>query len=137
MTVAFPVAGLRTRWLLVPAGSVAVADGYTGIYPAETPGGWRLRGRVGARMFDAAANPPALLQPGDHVVFEPVRKLPRAPRRAPPPPPTGEPLLRVISPGAFTSVQGGPRHGLASSGVPAGGAMDLGSLAAAKRTRGN
>jgi len=137
MTGGFPVARLRTPRVRVPAGSLAVADGYTGIYPAETPGGWRLLGRVGARMFDAAANPPALLQPGDHVVFEPVRKLPRAPRRAPPPPPTGEPLLRVISPGAFTSVQGGPRHGLASSGVPAGGAMDLASLAAANRTLGN
>ena len=137
MTGGFPLPRLRTPRLRVPAGSIAIADGYTGIYPVESPGGWRLLGRVAARMFDPAAEPPALLHPGDRVVFEPVRKLPAAP---PPPPsraPRGEPLLRVIAAGAFTSVQGGPRYGLASSGVPAGGAMDLASLAAANRALGN
>jgi len=43
MSGGFPVARLRTPRVRVPAGSLAVADGYTGIYPAETPGGWSLR----------------------------------------------------------------------------------------------
>ena len=80
MTGGFPVARLHTPRVRVPAGSLAVADGYTGIYPAETPGGWRLLGRVSARMFDPAAKPPALLRPGDRVVFEPVRRIAK-PRR--------------------------------------------------------
>ena len=61
---------LKTPRVRVPAGSLAVADGYSGIYPADTPGGWRLIGRVAARMFDADASPPALLSPRDHVIFE-------------------------------------------------------------------
>ncbi|HEY5676518.1 MAG TPA: allophanate hydrolase subunit 1, partial [Myxococcales bacterium] len=64
MTGGFAVPRLRTPRVRVPAGSLAVADGYTGIYPAETPGGWRLIGRVADAMFDPAADPPALLRAG-------------------------------------------------------------------------
>ena len=136
MTGGLGLPRLRTPRVRVPAGSLAVADVYTGIYPAETPGGWRLIGRVAEAMFDAAADPPALLRPGDRVVFEPVEKLASAPRPAPGPV-AKDPILRVVSPGAFTSVQGGPRYGLAASGVPAAGAMDLASLGAANRALGN
>jgi len=137
MSGGFPVARLRTPRVRVPAGSLAVADGYTGIYPAETPGGWRLLGRVSTRMFDPAATPPALLRPGDRVVFEPVRKLPKPRPSAKSGRPAGDALLRVVAPGAFTSIQGGPRYGLSSSGVPAGGAMDLRALATANWACGN
>jgi len=137
MTGGFPLPRLRTPRVKVPAQSLAIADGYTGIYPAETPGGWRLLGRVGARMFDPCANPPALLRPGDRVILEPVEQLPELPAPRPRPAPSGEPLLRVVAPGASTSVQGGPRYGLLSSGVPAGGAMDLAALASANRAVGN
>lgn len=136
MTGGFALPRLRTPRVRVPAGSLAVADGYTGIYPAETPGGWRLIGRVADAMFDPAADPPALLRPGDRVVFEPVEQLAAA-ARPPPQPGAADPILRVISPGAYTSVQGGPRYGLSASGVPAAGAMDLASLAAANRALGN
>lgn len=54
----------------VPAGSVAVAGVQAGIYPAATPGGWRLLGRTATRLFDAGHVPPALLQPGDHLRLE-------------------------------------------------------------------
>ncbi|HET9752450.1 MAG TPA: carboxyltransferase domain-containing protein, partial [Myxococcales bacterium] len=135
MTGGLGLPRLRTPRVRVPAGSLAVADVYTGIYPAETPGGWRLIGRVAEAMFDAAADPPALLRPGDRVVFEPVEKLASAPRPASAPV-AKDPVLRVVSPGAFTSVQGGPRYGLAASGVPAAGAMDLAALGAANRTLG-
>src|SRR5581483_246052 len=137
MTGGFAVPRLHTPRVRVPAGSLAIADGFTGIYPAATPGGWRLIGRVAARMFDPATDPPALLRPGDRVVFEPVARLREPPAATPSPPPAGDPLFRVIGPGAFTSVQGSPRYGLASSGVPAGGAMDLALLAAANRAVGN
>lgn len=53
----------------VPAGSVAIADGQTSVYPFDSPGGWRLIGRTDVRMFDATREPPALIRPGDRVRF--------------------------------------------------------------------
>lgn len=55
--------------LKVPAGSVAIAAGQTGIYPAETPGGWHVIGRTPVRPFDAARAEPFLFHPGDEVRF--------------------------------------------------------------------
>lgn len=60
----------RTR---VPAGSVAIADEFTSIYPLASPGGWRLIGRTDEVLFDPRREPPALLAPGDRVRFEVVR----------------------------------------------------------------
>lgn len=61
----------RTR---VPAGSVGVAGGRTGIYPSGSPGGWRLIGATPLRMFDPARETPALLLAGDRVRFEPITR---------------------------------------------------------------
>jgi KipI family sensor histidine kinase inhibitor len=122
----------------VPQGSVAIGGSWTGIYPSASPGGWRLIGRASVRLFDPRSDPPALLRAGDRVAFEAVRaeELPVfSPELAPGP--TGRPLFRVVSPGLFTSVQGTPRFGLGSCGVPAGGAMDSLSLAAANALVGN
>jgi KipI family sensor histidine kinase inhibitor len=59
----------RTR---VPAGSVALAGGYTGIYPQNSPGGWQLIGTTELDLFDADRDPPALLWPGRNVRFQEV-----------------------------------------------------------------
>ena len=59
----------RTR---VPAGSVAIAERQTGIYPRTSPGGWHVIGRTPRAMFDADRDPPALLRAGDLVRFVPV-----------------------------------------------------------------
>ncbi|WP_027933313.1 5-oxoprolinase subunit B family protein [Amycolatopsis thermoflava] len=56
----------RTR---VPAGSVAIAGEFTGVYPRSSPGGWRLLGHTDAVLFDSRAERPALLAPGDRVRF--------------------------------------------------------------------
>ncbi|NUU16077.1 allophanate hydrolase subunit 1 [Cellulomonas humilata] len=53
----------------VPAGSVAIADEFSAVYPAATPGGWRLLGRCDVELFDVDREPPALLQPGTRVRF--------------------------------------------------------------------
>ena len=53
----------------VPAGSVALADSYAGIYPTASPGGWRLVGRTDVTLFDPDRSPPALLTPGTRVRF--------------------------------------------------------------------
>ncbi|MEU9825092.1 5-oxoprolinase subunit B family protein [Micromonospora chersina] len=54
----------RTR---VPAGSVALAGPYAGIYPTASPGGWLLVGRTDLVLFDVHADPPARLTPGTRV----------------------------------------------------------------------
>ena len=62
----------------VPAGSVGLAGGFSGIYPRSSPGGWQLIGHTDAVMFDVGRDPPALLAPGGRVRFVAVQ-----PRRAP------------------------------------------------------
>jgi KipI family sensor histidine kinase inhibitor len=56
----------RTR---VPAGSVALAGEFSGVYPRESPGGWQLIGRTDIAVFDLSRDPAALLRPGNRVRF--------------------------------------------------------------------
>ena len=53
----------------VPAGSVALADSWCGVYPTASPGGWQLIGRTDAVLWDVRRTPPALLAPGTRVRF--------------------------------------------------------------------
>lgn len=53
----------------VPAGSVALAGQFSGIYPRQWPGGWQLIGRTDAVLWDLARPAPALLTPGLSVQF--------------------------------------------------------------------
>lgn len=72
----------RTR---VPRGAVGLAGEFTGAYPRETPGGWRLIGSTTATLFDPDAAAPAssaLLAPGTRVRFVPVRAAAHATSRA-------------------------------------------------------
>jgi len=63
---------LATPRARVAAGSVAIGGAQTGIYPRESPGGWRLLGRTPWVLFDPRREPPALLQPGDRVRFRAI-----------------------------------------------------------------
>jgi len=56
----------------VPAGSVAIANLQTSIYPYAIPGGWSIIARTPLRLFDAQRAEPALLGPGDRVRFLPI-----------------------------------------------------------------
>lgn len=58
----------------VPPGSVAIAAGQTGIYPAETPGGWHIIGRTWLKPYDPARAQPFLFRPGDLVRFHAVTR---------------------------------------------------------------
>ncbi|QZN87320.1 urea amidolyase family protein [Cellulomonas sp. C5510] len=60
----------------VPAGAVAVAGEYAAVYPAATPGGWRLLGTCDVPLFDVDRDPPALLRPGTRVRFVPSDAAP-------------------------------------------------------------
>jgi KipI family sensor histidine kinase inhibitor len=56
----------------VEAGSVAIANAQTSIYPFATAGGWNVIGRTPLALFDPAREPASLLEPGDAVVFLPI-----------------------------------------------------------------
>lgn len=56
----------------VPAGSVGIADGRTGLYALASPGGWTLIGRTAFRLFDATAEQPFVLAPGMRVRFRAI-----------------------------------------------------------------
>jgi inhibitor of KinA len=60
---------LETPRTHVPAGTVAIAGSQTGIYPIDSPGGWRLIGHTSFRLFDPDADRPFLFSPGDEVKF--------------------------------------------------------------------
>ncbi|MHB8511699.1 MAG: 5-oxoprolinase subunit PxpB [Actinomycetota bacterium] len=53
----------------VPAGSVAIAGEYCGIYPSATPGGWHVIGTTDAKLFDPERDHPMLLEPGMNLEF--------------------------------------------------------------------
>jgi KipI family sensor histidine kinase inhibitor len=140
----------------VPAGSVAIAGGLAAVYPAASPGGWRLLGRTTARLWDPDRDPPALLGPGTRVRFRAVDNLPapvdrtRADRTRADRPAldqaaaagitssTGVPRrVEVLQPGPLTTIQDLGRAGLAHLGVPASGAADADSLRLANSLVGN
>jgi len=56
----------------VPAGSVAIASEFTGIYPMVSPGGWHLLGSTDAVLWDETRSEPALVAPGATVRFVPT-----------------------------------------------------------------
>ncbi|TCP39366.1 KipI family sensor histidine kinase inhibitor [Tamaricihabitans halophyticus] len=64
---------LETPRTTVPAGSLAVANQYTVVYPGSTPGGWSIIGRsVSAPLWDPHRSPPNLVHVGDQVRFRVV-----------------------------------------------------------------
>lgn len=141
----------RTR---VPAGSVALAGPYSGIYPRESPGGWQLVGRTDAPVWDVTRERPALLLPGDEVRFLAVRELVATakvrPDQAIGPASPVETMrdrlveadlpgsaLEVVGPGVQALVQDLGRPGSEGAGVSASGALDRPALRAANRAVGN
>jgi biotin-dependent carboxylase-like uncharacterized protein len=127
---------------VVPAGSVALANGHAAVYPTASPGGWNLVGRTGFPLFSPARRPFAVLAPGDRVRFtvagadEPVEPPPLT---APPwsVPPEARPVLEVVAPGLRAVVQDGGRLAVAPVGVPGAGPADPVSFALANRLTGN
>ncbi len=143
----------------VPAGSVALAGEYSGVYPARSPGGWQLIGRTSAVLWDPRREPPALLRPGMPVRFRAVHQAvtgasagPTAAGTCTAPgtghraggtgsAPTAAPgidrALIVRRPGMQCTVQDLGRLGVADIGVSPSGAADRGSAMRANRIVGN
>lgn len=147
----------RTR---VPAGSVALAGTFTGVYPRESPGGWQLIGRTDAVMWDIERDPPALLAPGTVARFErlgretvsgrgAVRENPDgsadpqhgAPRHAEPqanrPGFDAPRRIEVVRSSLQLLVQDLGRPGHAALGVSASGVVDRTAMRDANRAVGN
>lgn len=59
----------RSPRTAVPAGAVALAGTFSGVYPRQSPGGWQLIGHTTVQLWDTERTPPALLQPGWAVHF--------------------------------------------------------------------
>ncbi len=149
----------RTR---VPAGSVALAGQFTGVYPRESPGGWQLIGRTDAVMWDIDRDPPALLSPGTLVRFERIAPdaiaasasgregASRTPdgaaapgRGGPGPADAGRPgsgtagTIEVVRPSLQLLVQDAGRPGHAALGVSASGVADRTAMRDANHAVGN
>jgi inhibitor of KinA len=63
---------LETPRVLVPAGSVGIANNQTGIYPVPSPAGWRIIGRAPVRLFDPLKSEPFLYRAGDFIKFNSI-----------------------------------------------------------------
>jgi KipI family sensor histidine kinase inhibitor len=129
----------RTR---IPAGSVALAGTFSGVYPRESPGGWQLIGTTPAQMWDLARDRPALLLPGDRVRFVDVSGADVATSQTAATPTSSAAAnidhgLEITAPGMLTLLQDLGRPGYASMGVSSSGALDAVSLREANRLVGN
>ncbi len=65
---------LATPRAKIPAGSVAIADRQTAVYPMESPGGWSILGRTPLKMFDPRRTPASLTQVGMEVRFTAIER---------------------------------------------------------------
>ena len=63
---------LQKPRLRIPQGSVGIAGDQTGVYPSESPGGWRLIGRTPKKLFNVNCEPPVTILPGSYVKFIPI-----------------------------------------------------------------
>lgn len=134
----FDLPRLASPRLRIPAGSVALAGPFCGIYPSDSPGGWQLIGHCPEPVWDLARTPPALLSPGlrcrfvAHAVGRPKR-----PAIARPPEPAPSEGLQVVATAFPLLFQDEGRPGHEAQGVVASGALDIAALRRANRAVGN
>ncbi|GAB2650244.1 5-oxoprolinase subunit B family protein [Vibrio panuliri] len=60
---------LTTPRLMVPKGSVAIAESRTAVYPSDSPGGWNIIGNCPINLYQPEHNPITPLQVGSRVQF--------------------------------------------------------------------
>lgn len=63
---------LSTPRVKIPKGSVGIGGSQTGVYPLDSPGGWRLIGSTPVEFYSADREEPVLCRAGDYIRFEPV-----------------------------------------------------------------
>lgn len=132
----------RTR---IPAGSVALAGAFSGVYPQASPGGWQIIGTTPLKMWDLTRDPPALFQPGYRVRFFDLAQR-RQPTVTITPPKANSPQASTSTAATTITVTAAPmpalvqdlgRFGQAGQGVSSSGALDQGAFRSANRIVGN
>lgn len=138
---------LKTPRTKIPAGSVAIGGSQTGIYPAESPGGWQIIGKTPVKTFDVQRKPAVFFKAGDKIKFEPVskedffsiqekeRQTENASEKKERFTCTGG--IKILNPGLCTTVQDAGRKGFLKSGITENGAMDKISFETANAILGN
>jgi KipI family sensor histidine kinase inhibitor len=63
---------LKTPRMVVPKGSVGIANNQTGMYSIDSPGGWQIIGRTPLTLFAPDREKPFLYQAGDKIKFTPI-----------------------------------------------------------------
>lgn len=130
----------RTR---IPAGSVAIAGAFSGVYPQASPGGWQIIGTTPVKMWDIDRDPGALFQPGYRVRFFDMEasgrtvSLPASAPRAERAIAADAPQFKVLAAPMPAVFQDLGRFGQTGQGVSASGALDRGAFNAANRIVGN
>lgn len=137
----FDVPRRKSPRVKIPAGSVALAGKFGGIYPSDSPGGWQLLGTTPLAMWDITRERAALLAPGDRVRFRDMAKgaTVTVPTRSEPAARTqqatgGLLVTRADRPALFQDMG---RPGLASQGVSESGALDRVAMLEANLCLGN
>lgn len=128
---------LATPRARVPAGSVGLAGFQTGIYPFSSPGGWRIIGRTGLRVWDPSSPEPARFAPGDTARFVQSNYEPMHPSYVPSVGRPTRPTLEVVQAAGVCSIQDLGRRGLMHLGVGTGGAFDIHAVQRANALVGN
>jgi len=129
----------------IPAGSVALAGAFSGVYPQNSPGGWQIIGTTPEKMWDLSRDPPALFQPGHRVRFIDLAKqavavttpTAKAEGAASTEPPGSALTFKVLTAPMPALFQDPGRFGQAGQGVSSSGALDQAALNAANRVVGN
>ena len=111
--------------MVVPSGSVGVANVQTGVYPSETAGGWNLIGRTNVPLVDYEADLPSRLQVGDRVRFvsRPELELSSTLSKMDKVDEATE-GVEIVAPGFYSTIQDLGRRRGRDQGLPVGGAMD-------------
>lgn len=137
----FDVPRRQSPRVKIPAGSVALAGKFGGIYPSGSPGGWQLLGTTPLAMWDTTRKRAALLAPGDRVRFRDMAKSETTPVSKPATklenshkPADGLLVTQADRPALFQDLG---RLGLASQGVSQSGALDRRAMLEVNRCLGN
>lgn len=135
----FDVPRRKSPRVKIPAGSVALAGKFGGIYPSDSPGGWQLLGTTPLAMWDTTRERAALLAPGDRVRFRDMAKggtiaVSKPSASAKTPPADGLLVTRADRPVLYQDMG---RPGLASQGVSESGALDRIAMREANHCVGN
>lgn len=66
---------LKTPRVKICKGAVGIGGNQTGIYPMDSPGGWRLMGATPIDLYDENRETPILLAAGEYIRFVPISIL--------------------------------------------------------------